>query len=97
MEIITKEMVTEAYKQGLVRLDTIAPDEEFGTICRIGDCWFFFGGELADSLSPEEYKKDIPEETIIEEVYHTLEDFRKNKEDFGDEYLYYYYYLEENL
>lgn len=96
MKIITKDMIRKGYKKGIIYLDT-APGEEYGTVCWIGGFWFFFGGELGDSVTPEQYKKDIPEETIIDEIHYTLEDFRKNKEDFGDEYFYYYYYLQENL
>ena len=44
-----------------------------------------------------EYKKDISEDIIIQEIYTTLKDFYKNKDVFIDEYLYYKYYLEEHL
>lgn len=90
---ITKRMLELGYEQGIVRLEL----EELScaeTICKIGDNWFYFGGELAEELSPEEYVKAVPKEDLLQEIITVLEDF---KTEFPDEYLYYYYYLKENI
>lgn len=93
MSKITKDMIKRGYKQGLVKL-VIEPNMESEVVCQIGDNWFYFGGITAEEKTVEEYKKVIPEETIISEIYETLDGFR---DEFDDEYMYYYYYLLENL
>lgn len=65
---------------------------EYGTVCSIGDYWFYFGGMTAEEMTPDEYIEAIPMEDIVNDVYSTLEDFRNNV-DFRDEYNYYEAYL----
>ena len=98
MAEITKNMVADGYKQGLIRLATL--EYAAGIVCVIGDNWFYFDGtdeNLAEILTVEEYKKYVSEENIIEYIYDTLEMFSGETDMFGDEYLYYYWYLKENL
>ena len=95
MNTITKDMVADGYKQGLIRLATL--EYAAGIVCVIGDNWFYFGGTTAEEMTVEEYKKAIPEDTIISEIYETLEDFKDDFDTFDDEYMYYYYYLLETL
>ena len=92
---IIKDMVMNGYKQGLIRLAIV--EYAAGVVCVIGDNWFYFDGELAEILTVEEYKKYVSEENIIKKIYDTLEMFSEETEMFGDEYLYYYWYLKENL
>lgn len=47
----------------------------------------------AEDEAPDEYRWNVPEEDIIQEIFDTLESLRKD--DFTDEYLYYYYILAE--
>ena len=95
MEKITKDMVVNGYKQGLIRLAIV--EYAVGVVCVIGDNWFYFGGDLAEISTVEEYKKYVSEENIIQKIYDTLKMFSEKTEMFGDEYLYYYWYLKENL
>ena len=95
MEKITKDMVVNGYKQGLIRL--VIVEYAVGVVCVIGDNWFYFGGDLAEISTVEEYKKYISEENLIKKIYDTLEMFSEETEMLGDEYLYYYWYLKENL
>lgn len=95
MNTITKDMIKRGYEQGLIKLVT-DPNMESGVVCQIWDNWFYFGGTTAEEMTVEEYKKAIPEDTIISEIYETLEYF-KDTDTFDDEYLLYYYYLLENL
>ena len=91
--IITKNMVIEGYNQGLIRL-ILSPNGD-GIACQIGDNWFYFGGITAEDYNDiEAYKKAIPALDIVKEIYITLKEF---EEIYEDEYLYYYYYLKENL
>lgn len=60
-----------------------------GTVCSIGDNWFYFGGLTAEELSPEEYLKEVPKQDIVDEIFTVLEDFKKYEAEFGDEYRYY--------
>lgn len=89
---ITRNMVKIGYDNGLICLDW---DSNFyySTVCWIGGFWFYFDGERADDVSPEEYKKLVPKSEIIDLIYDALEELRFD--DYEDEYLYYYYYLKD--
>lgn len=91
--MITKEMIKNGIDQGIIRF-IVDPNMEHGTVCAIGDNWFYFGGKTAAEENPEEYIKNIPMEDIVLEVFDTLGEL---KTEFPDEYLYYEYYLQENL
>ena len=91
MKEITLKQVENGFRSGVVRLTT-GPMEE-GTVWQIGEHWFYFGGMTAEEESPDEYRRNVPEEDIIREIFDTLESIRKS--DFTDEYLYYYYSLAE--
>lgn len=93
MNTITKDMIKRGYEQGLIKLVT-DPNMESGVVCQIWDNWFYFGGTTAEEMTVEEYKKAIPEDTIISEIYETLEEF---KTEFTDEYMLYYSILKEYL
>lgn len=62
MEKITKDMVVNGYKQGLIRLAIV--EYAVGVVCVIGDNWFYFGGDLAEISTVEEYKKYVSEESL---------------------------------
>lgn len=104
-QTITKQMIEQGYKQGIIKLTTeeeycgniSANDEYEGVICQIGEYWFWFGGEKAEEYTAKEYKNNIPEETIIDEIFDTLSAFSEDLDTFEDEYLYYYYFLKENI
>lgn len=91
MKEITLKQVENGFKSGVVRLTT-GPMED-GTVYQIGEHWFYFGGMTAEEMSPDEYRRNVPEEDIIQEIFDTLESFRKSG--FTDEYMYYYYILDE--
>lgn len=93
--MISREMIEKGLDCGLIKLE---PDGVMGsgTVCRIGDYAFWFGGEQAEKMSPDEYLKNIPRETIVEEILDTLMDFGQD-DSLEDEYLYYDLYLSERL
>ena len=91
--VITKKMIESGIKAKLV---TFAedPNADHGTVCRIGDGWFYFGGTEAEMYSPEEYTKNVPEERVVDEIFDVLESFRKESKediDFREEYDYYWH------
>lgn len=94
--MITKEMVKTGIRNGSIRFVT-DPNMEHGTVCQIGDNWFYFGCEKAEELDPDEYLKTMPENELIDQIYDTLEEFRKEGEPFDDEYAYYEDFLNEEL
>lgn len=85
--MITKKKILSGLKEKLITLIT-DPNMECGTVCKIGDCWFYFGGETAEEMEPDEFLKCIPEEDIVNEIFDTLETFRQDDECL-DEYEYY--------
>lgn len=89
---ITKEMIQEGYNRGIVQL--IDSPHSDGTVCQIGEHWFYFGGLAAEERTSEEYRKEVPEATIIEKIYEALNDLVSDG--FEDEYSYYVCILQEH-
>lgn len=85
--MITKELIREGIERHLVTFE-VDPNMGAGTVCRIGDGWFYFGGIEAEEASPEEYVNNVPIDDIVSEIYDVLSDFR-NIDAFQDEYDYY--------
>ena len=92
--MITKEMVRDGIHDGSIRF-VKDPNMEHGTVCQIGGGWFYFGGETAEGMQPEEYLRAVPSEDIVSEVYDMLEAFRVSGDGLEDEYAYYEAYLIE--
>lgn len=93
--MITKAMVKAGYAAGLITL--IESPNEDGVACGIGDNWFYFGGHTAEESTVEDYRRNVPESDIINEIFDVLDDFRTcGSEELTDEYLYYELYLREN-
>ncbi len=93
--IITKEMIKSGIKAGLITF-VPTPNADHGTVCKIGDNWFYFGGTEGEKYSPEEYTKNVPDDDIIDEIFEALESFRQDgKYDvvFWDHYNYYWHIL----
>lgn len=85
MGTITSKMIEDGINQGIVK--PVLDDGEL--ICKIGDCWFYFGGSEFENTDPSE----IPFDILVNEIMFVLEDW----EDYSDEYSYYYYYLIEYI
>lgn len=94
--MITKEMVRDGIRNGSIHFAK-DPNMEHGTVCQIGGYWFYFGGETAEGMQPEEYLRAVSSEDIASEVYDTLEEFRVSGEEFEAEYAYYEAYLIERM
>lgn len=94
--MITKDLIARGLDEGVIRF-VIDPNMEHGTVCQIGDCWFYFGGSMAEELNPAEYLSAVAKCELVQEVYETLESFRKDGEELADEYRYYEAYLDERI
>lgn len=85
--MITKKKIEDGIRERLVTFE-VDPNMGCGTVCRIGDWWFYFGGLSAVEMNPSEYIAYTPREDIVREIFDTLDDFR-NDEELRDEYDYY--------
>lgn len=95
-KVITPDMIRTGIEQGIVKF-VQDPNMEIGTVCRIGENWFYSSGESGEEQSPEEYVRNTGIDDLVSEVYETLDSFRKDGPELRDEYFYYYDYLRENL
>ena len=86
--MITHERISDGLDIGTVYL-AVDPNMESGTVCFVGDLWFYFGGHTAEEMTPEEYLQNVPKVDIVNEIYTALECIRTAGEDFEDEYDYY--------
>ena len=85
--MITEDMVRSGIREHLITF-IVDPNMGSGTVCSIGDSWFYFGGQEAEDAAPEEYLANTPLDDLVREVYEVLEEFDKD-DDFRDEYAYY--------
>lgn len=92
---ISESMIRCGIAKGIVSFIT-DPILESGTVCKIGDFWFYFDGFTAEEMSPGEFVKAIPEDDIVSEIVSTLNDFMEDEE-LMDEQKYYNAVLREGL
>lgn len=101
MTMITKEKIRNGIAKGIIRFivepGNIEVGIKTGTVCAIGEYWFYFGGQTAENESPDEFLKNADIEEVIDSIFAVLEDFRRDEDSFGAEYTYYEAILDENL
>ncbi len=90
--MITKEIVRAAYRNNAIQLIP-DPATGFGIAAQIGKFHFYFGGEEGEEMSPDEYRKNVPEEDIVRELHEALDSFLTGA---PDVYAYYEKHLREN-
>lgn len=87
------------YKMGVVELmPSPNGDGERDTVCRIGDGWFYFGGQEAEDSTPSEYLANVGRRFTIEHIYNALNDvggLAGLQSSDPDEYAYYEAVLRE--
>lgn len=93
MKGITKSMIANGYKYGIVFL--ISSPNDSSIACQIGESWFYFAGMEDEYMTPEEYEASYTEDEIVSNIVATLYDFESD-DVFEDEYWYYYEYLKEH-
>ena len=86
---ITKEMIEQGLSRGIIKPIL----ETDGLRCYIGEHWFWFGGNEFEYADP----KDIERDVLIDEIKTVLDGFYQDYITYDFEYLYYYYFLKENL
>ena len=77
---MTKETIMRAVENGTITFE-VDPNMGAGTVARIGDYWFYFGGSAAEEESPEEYLARVPKEDVAEEIFDALSDFENENPD----------------
>ena len=90
---ITRKMIEKAYEEGLIKIIDSPNDD--GAVCKIGEYWFYFGGETAAEMTASKYVSNVPKEDIINEITTVLDDFYGD-ETFEDEYGYYFAMINHN-
>lgn len=85
---ITKQMIANAIQDDKITF-VVDPETDSGTVCKIGEYWFYFGGMEAEEQSPTEYLCNTGLFDVIEEIYDTLVVFESEPE-LVDEWNYYY-------
>ena len=88
-ELITRKMIEDGLMAKVITV-TIHGDDLMITI---GDGWFWICGDGIEWTNPN----DIPFDILVTEIKDALDDFYGHPDMFEDEYLYYYYYLCENI
>lgn len=83
--MITKKMIKDGIENGTVKF-VVDPNMEHGTVCQIGLSWFYFGGLTAEEMDPDDYRKAVPEDDIVQDIYDVLQDFLTSE---TDEYRFY--------
>lgn len=88
MQYICRKMIED----GLMAKVIVPKREDDGLKAYIGDYWFYFGGSEFEHENPEK----MPFGLLVEEIKNVLDSFYEHQET-ADEYLYYYYFLCENI
>ncbi len=86
-ETITIKQIERGIQNGVIRFIS-DPNMGYGTVCEIGEYWFYFGGESAEEEEPEDYVKNVPLDDLCREIFETLNDFQQD-ETHAEEYEYY--------
>lgn len=89
---ISKDDVLRGVKDGVIAF--VEEPSGFGTVCQIGEHWFYFGGETAEVEPPEMYLANSSMEENVRMIYDTLCGFYDYG--FDDEYGYYAAILKES-
>lgn len=90
--MITQKMIRTGIANGTIMF---APDpnaNNSGTVCKIGEYWFYFGGHLAEQLDPSDFLEVTRMRDNITDIFNVLESF---KTDSPTEYAYYEAVLNE--
>ena len=90
--MIRFEQVIDGMEHGDIAV-VDSPNDD-GAVCKIGDNWFYFGGQEAEDMTAAEYLANVPKDEIAKEILGALEDFRHDP-GFADEYGYYEAFLHE--
>lgn len=88
-------MLKQAYEEGIVKLIDSPNDD--GTVCEIGEHWFYFDMIHGEDFFSVNYKENFTTNYILDRIYDVLESMRFFPDDYGTEYAYYESYMLEHL
>lgn len=71
--MITREQIEAGIQQKIVRF-IVDPNMGHGTVCEIGEHWFYFGGETAEAENPEEFLRNADVKDVVNSIMDTLTD-----------------------
>ncbi len=91
--MITKEQIKMGIDQGIIKF-IVDPNLNQGTVCAIGDGWFYFGGSTAEEENPEIFLKNAEMDEVVLSIQQALESLSL---DSNSEHLYYEAFLQEHL
>lgn len=96
--MISKELIRHGIHTGAIQfIDATGEYGCFGTVCKIGDSAFYFGGETAEEESAAEYLLNSNVDDVINAIFDTLESFRGDADGSNDGSNSEYEYYEEIL
>ncbi len=85
--MITKTLIRNGLEDGIISFT--ADPNGTGTVANIGEYWFYFDdGPEAAEKSPEEYMEKAGQEEVVDRIYDTLDDMRRDDPS-SAEYRYY--------
>ena len=93
--MLSKDTIKKAINDGIITF-VADPTAESGTVCKIGNNWFYFGGQTAEQYNPNDYLKYADIDDIVNNIHEVLDEFSR-LDMFHDEYLYYEAYITHNL
>lgn len=88
---ITERTIMTGLELGIIKLIK-NPQFETGTVCQIGEHWFYFGGETADEYEPDEFWSVTSPNDIIREITESINNLPDKTE-----YSYYKAFLSEQI
>lgn len=91
--MILREQIEDGIQQKVVRF-IVDPNMGHGTVCEIGEHWFYFGGETAEAEDPDEFLRNADMGEVADGIMEALLGI-KEADDY--EYSYYEAVLKENL
>ena len=93
--MLSKDTIKKAINDGIITF-VADPTAESGTVCKIGNNWFYFGGQTAEQYNPNDYLRYADIDDIVNNIHEVLDEFSR-LDMFHDEYLYYEAYITHNL
>ena len=74
--MLSKDTIKKAINDGIITF-VADPTAESGTVCKIGNNWFYFGGQTAEQYNPNDYLRYADIDDIVNNIYEVLDEFSK--------------------
>ncbi len=98
---ITAQEVQAGFESDLIHLIDANGHPYYGdgVACEFGSGWlsnwFYFAGPEGESMTAEEYLRNVPMEDIIREIVEVLDDFQHGDKADYEEWLFYRYMIDD--